>query len=345
MNNQDNKILASMIEELQNSGSIYQPSFFWKDLNDLHIKYLSEHGLYDFKSSVNSKYFQWGTLGIIVHQLIPMISGVIKGRFAPLFRSGIKYESQTKKNGPGVFNYYKQLLYKVYTASLYEFIRVEDKNRLLDKIEEPLFGNPILVSYKNKLLTQDLCNSVYEYYSITKRIRLRENVNIAEIGAGYGRLGYVLLKVLPGSSYCIIDIPPALFISQNYLSKVFPKEKIFKFRPFKSFKEIKKEFEESSIKFLMPHQIRLLPRKYFDLFINISSLHEMTRKQIKYYFSEINRLSKGYFYTKQWRKSRTSDNQFIREDEYPIPKNWRIMHRRRRHPIQNMFFDSLYKIR
>ena len=93
----------------------------------------------------------------------------------------------------------------------------------------------------------------------------------------------------------------------------------------------------------MAHQIKYLPDKYFNLMISISTLHEMTRKQIKNYISQIDRLTNGYFYNKQWRKSYAKDNSFIRETEYPIPKNWFTIYQHR-HPIQRLFFEALYKI-
>lgn len=344
MNNQNNKVLSLMIKELKDAESIYKPSKFWENLNNLHASYLSEYGIKNFKRSVNSKYFQWGILGIVVHQLTPMLIGMIKGNFAPFFKS--KFNKNINfQVGSGIFDFLQRYIYKIYTGSLYEFVNRFDSDRIFEKIEEPLIGNPILVEYKNKLVSQDLCNSIFEYYTIVRNINLPTKAKIAELGAGYGRLGYVLLKIMTNSSYCVIDIPPALFIAQNYLSEIFPKEKIFKFRHFESYQEIKAEFEASRVRFIMPHQIELLPSKYFDLFINISSLHEMTREQISNYINQIDRLCKGYFYSKQWRKSRTSDNRFIREDEYPIPGSWKIIDRRRRHPIQNMFFDTLYKIK
>jgi len=337
MNSHEDKILRDMFEELEKSSAIYHPSKFWERLNKVHLEYLSKTGFSNFKRTINFKYFNWESVGIIVHQLSPILREFMKGNFAPLFRSSLK---NTEK-----FNYLTALIYRVYLACLFEYISKKDNLKILNNVEEPSIGNPLVVNYNNKLISQDLCNSVYELYSITQSINLSKKAKIAELGAGYGRTGYVLLKVLPNSSYCIIDIPPALFIAQNYLSKVFPKEKIFKFRSFKLFKEVKKEFESSRIQFLMPHQVELLPNKYFELFINISSLHEMTREQIKNYIKQINRLCKGYFYTKQWRRSRIKDNQFIKQNEYPIPRNWRIIYTRNRHPIQKMFFDALYIIK
>lgn len=338
MNKKEKKILSDMFEELKKSSVLYQPSMFWDTLNKVHLRYLSKDGFENFKRTVNNNYFDWRTLGIIVHQLFPILNEFLKGNFAILTKSS--FDDYHEK-----FNYLSALTYRVYLASLFEYISRHDILKILDKIREPLIGNPFVVKYNGKFISQDLCNSVYEFYSATRNLNLQKRIKIAELGTGYGRVGYVSLKTLPNSTYCVVDIPPALFIAQNYLSKIFPKEKIFKFRPFKSFKEVKIEFEKSRIQFLTPNQIELLPSKYFDLFINISSLHEMARDQIKNYIKQIDRLCKGYFYTKQWRKSRTQDNQFIRQNEYPIPKNWKVINRRDRHPIQNMFFDALYKIK
>lgn len=336
MNKQEEKILSSMFKELKKSPVLYQPSIFWDRLNKIHLEYLSKDGIDNFKRTINTRYFNWGTLGIIVHQLSPIFKEFLRGNIAPLIDS--KFEDKK-------LNFFEELMYRIYLASLFEYISRCDSLKILDNLEEPLIGNPFVVKYKSKLISQDLCNSVYEFYSMTQGANLTKGVKVAELGAGYGRVGYVLLKQIPGSTYCVIDIPPALFIAQSYLSKVFPKEKIFKFRPFTSFKKVKKEFERSRIQILMPHQIELLPKRYFDLIFNISSLHEMTKEQIRNYIKQINRLCKGYFYTKQWRKSRTKDNMFIKEGEYPIPRSWKVVNKRDRHPIQSMFFDALYKIK
>lgn len=336
MNKQEEKILVKMLEELERGSVLYRPSVFWDNLNRAHLECLSKHGFDNFKRTINTKYFNWGGLGILIHQLSPLINKLIKGNFTSLMKS--------KNFGGRKSNFLEAFIYRVYLVSLYEYVSQNDPLKLLDKIKEPLIGNPFLVKYKDKLISQDLCNSIYDFYSITNSISLPKKARIAELGAGYGRVGYVSINALQGSSYCVIDIPPALLIAQSYLSRVFPKEKIFKFRPFKSFNEVRKEFEKSRIQFLLPHQIELLPNKYFDLFINISSLHEMTREQIKNYIEQINRLCKFYFYTKQWRRSRITDNRFIKENDYPIPRSWRIINRRDRHPIQKMFFDTLYKL-
>jgi len=137
---------------------------------------------------------------------------------------------------------------------------------------------------------------------------------------------------------------PALYIARRYLSNQFPDRKIFQFREFDSFLQVKKEFEESDLIFLMPHQLRLLPERCIDLFINISSFQEMIKSQIDYYFQEVARLVKGYFYFKQWKESKIpSDNILIKESDYPVRKEWAKIFSRECE-VQTRFFEALYKL-
>ena len=339
-------VLFKMLEDFKQSPKIFQPSFFWHKLNDIHIRQLTEANIKNFKRSINGKYFGfgWNILGIYIHEFPVIAAQIIKGNIKPFisvkfidFRAGYG----VMKSFNPVFAYF----YKVYVACLYDFVSKFDHLGLLDKINEPKIGNPFTIMYKGKLISQDLCNSVYEFYSIMDQVNKEKIIDIAELGAGYGRTAYVFLKHLRNTKYTIIDIPPALFVSQWYISKVFPNEKIFRYRKFTSFKKIEREFKSSKIRFLMADQIKMLPKKCFDLVINISSLHEMRKSQIKYYINQINRICRGYFYSKQWVRSRVPDNNYVRRKEYPIPSSWDIVHSRLHHPIQSWFFDDLYKIK
>lgn len=341
----DQKLLQKMLRDLEKAQPIYHPSRHWQNLNTYHLEQLIEGGFDNFKRSVNMKYFNWGMLGIVAHQMSPVIDALKSGNLSIFFDSSFKRYNTNLGNVVTQFDFLSAQLYKVFVASLYHYVSAQDKLNLLDTLQEPSLGNPFLIRHKDRVITQDLCNSVLEFYSIinTSNINNKSNLRFAELGAGYGRLAYVFLKALPHASYCIIDIPLALYISQEYLSRVFPNEKIFYYKPFKSYKEIRHEFESSRIKFLMAHQIELLPDKLFDHINTISSLHEMTRRQIKNYVDHIDRLGKGYVYIKQWRRSRIKDNNYITEHEYSIPKTWATIYHRQ-HPVQAMFFEALYKL-
>lgn len=336
--------LDAMLKDLRVAPRIYHPSKFWIHLNEEHTKILSNLGFKNFKRSVNLRYFNWGILGIIAHGMSPLIDCLLKNNYSP-FISG-KFENYNSLESLSVrhFNKLTAYLYKTYVCALFDYVSLSDKYGVLDKLSEPTFGNPFIIKYKGQIISQDLCNSAHEFNCITNSADAGRIRNVVELGAGYGRTAYVFLKTLPQINYTIIDIPPALCIAQGYLSKVFSKEKFFYYRRFKSFSQVKKDFETARIKFLMTDQIELLPKKYFDLSINISSLHEMRRNQIKNYLVQIDKVCKGFFYTKQWYRSFTADNSHIKQQEYPIPNNWKLVYSRYPHPIQRWFFDALYKI-
>lgn len=366
-----NNTFDEMLHELEIAPRLYRPSMFWENLNAAHIRYIKKRGINLFKRSINRTYFHWG-VSEFCHQLSPISSELQRGNLLPIIGGklvgrNISYTTEEKFTklvarflrtsrlnflkipdswlAPlSLFESATLLLYKIYISYLYDYISRSDQLGLLKKLSEPRVGGPLLVRYRGSVISQDLCNSVHEFYSITKESDINKELKIGEIGAGYGRLAYVFLKALRKSSYCIIDIPPALFISQEYFKKLFPREKIFLFRPFTNFKEIEHEFVNARIKFLLPHQIEYLPKDCFDIMINISSLHEMRGDQISNYIKQEDRLTQGFVYLKQWKKARAKDNNFIREEEYPIPLKWKkIFHRT--HPIQNLFFEVLYRTR
>jgi putative sugar O-methyltransferase len=183
-----------------------------------------------------------------------------------------------------------------------------------------------------------------EYYSIRKYFKetANEKVTICELGAGYGRNGFVFLKAFPKCKYIIIDIPPALYISQHYLSSVFRDKKIFFFRPFDRFADVETDFNDADIVFLLPHQAEMLPAKSIDLFINISSLHEMKIDQIHAYFILIDKLTKEFFYSKQWWVSHNpADGITITPNDYPVPTKWKQLFFRKS-TVQTYFFEAMY---
>ena len=97
--------------------------------------------------------------------------------------------------------------------------------------------------------------------------------------------------------------------------------------------------------FFSANQIQLLPDKIAGTFIAISNLHEMRREQIDFYFDEVDRLTRGVFYTKQWLSSRTTVEEgfVLRRGEYPVKPAWRNIYDER-HPFQSWFFHALYAV-
>lgn len=326
-----------MLSFIATAPDIYRASPFWADLGRVHVDELESEGFENFKRTVNTRYFNWKTLGILRHQFVALASQWAQQPSAAVFSAEFP--------NPAPFNPLGAWIYKTFVAMYAEVLRRQDRLGLLASVREPDVGAPLVVRYRGADLTQDLCNSIHELYSILgPEPAPSQPISVCELGAGYGRLAFLFLVALPGASCCLIDIPPAIYVAQRYLTTVFPDTPVFRFRPFARFDDVREEFEVARIRFLAAPQIELLPPKMFDYFVNISSLHEMTVAQVENYFAHMDRLCRGRVYSKQWRVSRARVNGCVlREHDYPVPTTWCLVYHRT-HPIQRMFFEALYEV-
>ena len=192
------------------------------------------------------------------------------------------------------------------------------------RFEEPALGGPLPVYWRGRLISQDLAKGALEANAIQRALQGRAPRSALEIGAGYGRIAYVLLKLFPEMTYSICDIEPALSISRWYLGQLFP---------------------EGRLRFLTPAQATELPTASIDLAISISSLQEMTAAQIADYLTLIDRTAgSGTVYLKQWREWHNPVDQITaRFADYPIPENW-IKLFEEPAPVQTNFQQAAWSI-
>jgi putative sugar O-methyltransferase len=132
-------------------------------------------------------------------------------------------------------------LYREYLALMYEYALQRDRSGLLATLEEPTLGNPIRVYRNRRLISQDIVNSVRERNS-PMEADSDTRFMLAELGASYGRPGYVMLKTTR-CRYFVFDIPPALYLSQWYLTTLIPERRAFRFRDFEKFGRLEAKAE------------------------------------------------------------------------------------------------------
>ncbi len=208
-------------------------------------------------------------------------------------------------------------------------------------LSEPEIGGAPRIRSGGRLVSQDMANSVIEFDAMDEGGRLTSSSTVCELGGGYGRTAYVVKK-LHQCRYIMIDIPPALAVAQWYLSQALPDAKIWAFREFESFDDVRDAFEAADLIFLLPHQIEMLPDDYVDFFLNISSLHEMERDQIANYVDQIGRCVRrgGHFYLKAWKASRAPiAGGALAYEDYCLEGWNEVYHREAR--VQTEFFEAL----
>ena len=327
---------------MQRAPAIIRPSAFWEAWNEQHLRLLADSGFASFKRTINRNYFNWVPRSPRDDQFrVVARDGLRRG----VAHRAVRARLEDTAGLDFLPRAAQRRVHAVFLALLWEYVNARDPNRLLERLEEPLLGHPVVVSHRGRRISQDLCNSVHELGSMLEHTSGRPFKSVIELGPGYGRVAWAVLQAFPRTRYVLVDIPPALAVAQRYLTELFPQLRTFTFRSFDDPTAAAKEIAEAQLAFLTPNQLARLPSLEADLFVNISSLHEMRIEQIEFYLREVDRHCAHAFYTKQWKSSTNPfDGVIITRDDYPMPDHWSTIYSRD-HPIQTGFFEALYRVR
>ena len=93
----------------------------------------------------------------------------------------------------------------------------------------------------------------------------------------------------------------------------------------------------------MPHQLNLLPKKMFDLFIAINCLNEMTAALREYYFQGAHRLAKHIYFKCHKVAETPYEGPVLEGKDYPVASTWKQIYWRDC-KVQDQFFETLYAI-
>ena len=323
--------LINMIDIFLETNSFTKMSKYWNYLNKKNIEQISQNGIDNFKQTIATNYYTWinGIKGDFGENFIKDID---KYNYSVPIKEILKKHDYLEINESILFNAMTVLLYDYVNSQYPELIRYCDESDI---------GNSLFININGKKVSQDILSSAIEYSSVINGLK-REPKKVLELGAGSGRTAEFFLKKHENIKYVICDIAPALYVLQFYLSKTFKDKRIFKFHEFENYSTIKNEFENSAIAFIMPHQLNLLPIKYFDTFLAIDCLHEMKEQQIENYFKIANRLGE-FFYFKAWKSTNVPfDNITLTEEKYIPLENWEEIFKRNCYVPSN-YFEAMYR--
>lgn len=342
--------LEAMIDEVEEAGGVLKPSQFWTSFAARNTATLRSEGFGSFKRSVNYNYFQW------------VINSPRQPEFATVLRAWVRRPSIAalrcrvcvdgvdwgRPKSPGQLpKRLRALGHAVYVGMMWEVGRRRVPHPVANRLEEPALGDPIAVRWRHRRISEDLGNSLLEYGSIAEHVpepRLR-NATILEIGAGYGRFADLFLMAQPEARVVIVDIPPALALSQAYLTARHPDLPAHRFSrgidPHALFHAV----SESRLAFVTPNQFSALAPIGADVVVNVSSFHEMLPEQVAEYLRLIDvHATGGFFYTKQWAQwFNKLDSVQTDQSSYPYPATWRCLFDRT--PVaQPAFFEAMFAL-
>jgi putative sugar O-methyltransferase len=329
--------LGNMLRDFVDRQEAATTSKYWSVLCRKNVSQLLETGYENFKQTVALNYFTWivgreDSQYLFLRNHLPEETVALAGERAAASKP---HAFMTREQSE---------FYNLMTYLLWDYTVGEAGADLLGQLEEPLEGNPPAVTLDGRNISQDLANAVLEYHSVCQGVPRFEAVKtVMELGGGYGRTAFAFLQLMPHIRYVLVDIPPALYIAERYLTSQLKDRKIFPYRTFRNFSDVADEFREARIAFLMPEQLELLPDRSVDLFLAVDCLHEMRPEQILRYYRTIDRLS-DYLYQKCWKTTKIPyDDITLTEEDYPFLPNWRNLFFRDCR-VQAAYFEALFQI-
>ncbi|HKO03863.1 MAG TPA: putative sugar O-methyltransferase [Candidatus Acidoferrales bacterium] len=340
---QDAERISKMFATLAAEEPLARPSQYWQELNKMNLAQMEEHGYENFKRTIALNYFTWVRILPWDSQVRFLSKHLPAKAVFRAFRGALAAPGQSSFSS---FNFVHAFSYSLLSLLLWEYLLRLPLPQALLALREPEEGNPpVIYPRPGMRVSQDLGNSLLEYDALQVAIPAGGRGTVLELGGGYGRNAFVILSMHPDVRYVFVDIPPALWIAEKYLSAVFPEKRIFRFRPFDTFEEIAGEYAEAQLVFLLSSQFAKVPAHSADLALNISSLHEMRKEQIDHYLGQFDRVLKrgGHAYLKQWKTARVLfEGITVSEKDYHIPPAWTaVMNRTAR--VQTKFFEALYR--
>ena len=315
---------------------IYFPGEFWEGVGRFHVQVLEQYGVENFKRTVSHHYQNWfmdsyndpqvrqlfntwpanlalepwtNVIEIPNHVGLPTLDDDFK---TPMYR---------------LANPESLEIYRISVGLLWEFVKNSTAGNLLEQLPELEIGNPLRIWRKGKLISSDMAHSLRERSMFLDALNLKgnEGLIVGELGAGHGRLAEVFGRTT-NYRHFIFDIAPALYVSQWYIKSIFPNEKIFEFRHFEDFEEIRSELQECRFAFFTSNQIEMIPDEFFNLFINMNSLAEMRLDQIKNFLSQIDRLTSRAFLSRQQEKSfNPIELTPLTKNDFALPSRWLLI--------------------
>ena len=186
----------------------------------------------------------------------------------------------------------KYLLNVVFGKQLELWKRFNNYKKDISTLDLPIHGNQIGVhiddnfvvigSFFNEIIASTLNSLIY---------KLKRPV-ISDLGGGYGKLAFYILKEKKDFCFIDFDLPETLCLASYYLMKTWPEKKTFLYGEEEYSQEKNNSYD---LIFLPPFEIAKLTNNSIDLFINKNSVGEMNAEAVNNYLKYICK-STNYFF-------------------------------------------------
>lgn len=160
-------------------------------------------------------------------------------------------------------------------------------------IGDSLVGNPgWSFEYGDKSYTLSFINKFMHYAYCCQFLNFSEISTVAELGPGLGTQAEVLKKLFPHLTIYLFDIPPQLYVCEQYLRKVFPGQ-VVGYRETRGLDAL--PTADGNIHIVGNWKFPLLKDAKIDLFWNTASFQEMEPDVVAEYLRLVNDSAKAVY--------------------------------------------------
>ena len=290
----DTQLLELMLTDNASSPECYKSTNYWAVYQKKFLPELYSFGLHNFRRRENSILASFGASDLSSQ---PSIDLSLLKFFSNQYIANIKV---VQKFVFFINTYLNKILpikncYDIKTEDLeklcYEFAHIYGQQvgaRSINQFEASTIGNPSAVFEVNKKkYTMTLVNYYLQYVYCYKYIDFNSLKIIVELGSGSGKQVEIIKKLHPDICFILYDIPPQLYVCEQYLKTIFP-ESVVSYRDTRAM-ECFPEDRKGKIFILGTHKFPLIENLKVDLFWNSASFQEMEPEIVANYLKYVNR--------------------------------------------------------
>lgn len=285
------------MQGLNQADPLYKPTVYWKTYEQYFLPEIKKYGLHDFRRRKNSILASFGGVDLLIKGKIdPPIqfkgSGILSRFWEGIVVNNPLLPLNTLTTGSPEW------------VTQYFYFQVQRKfeqvNLDLARCPTSLIGNPEDVQEINN---QNYSLSHLNYCAMVAdaalHIPLRDDMVICELGAGMGRNIEIFAKLFPHATLIIFDIPPQLYVSNQYLKAVFG-DRVIGYDQALKLTVNPNQGVRDAIKgkiVMLPTWVMSQWRKVkIDLFWNCASFQEMEPSVVKNYLGIVKDMAPQYIY-------------------------------------------------
>jgi putative sugar O-methyltransferase len=294
----DPPLLDMLLHDMESSSELWKPTNYWEVEEKVLMPAIRREGITHFRESYNSAFVTFGVTSIPQVLTEGFLPRAIPSRIAfktlkmlgldeLLFRNHIAEHRRTLA---------------AFQNMCFQLVLQRDADKEVLTVSDSGLANPRDLfspeGHKEREYTIAFLRYFLQYLWLKQFVDFKRIKTILELGSGYGGQAEVVCKLHPHIKYIICDIPPQVYIAEQYLKSCFPGE-VMSYSETARLNSIDiSDTRSKRIVVLASWQIERVIGKV-DLFWNSASLQEMEPNVVRNYISILQSLTSQYVYLLQ----------------------------------------------